>query len=328
MEVDNNVLNTPIPKGSAFHFGNKGISAKEMGLYGRVPEFLPVDNTPKTPQRPTTERQKDYDRFMEDGKFGAGGAFERSKVYDAPRADEAVFGAVLGNFNANAVFEDLNGNLVARISLESRQETVDKTKREMYIPGGSEGKRTIIDIAQEHDMPEADVRLQLKKGVKMEMRHTLDELKAIDIVKRNLFANPLHYNDVVMEEFPENSMGISAYEKYAASSHAIRMQRVLEDVNRLFGTAYYVDNSYPKRFEEVFVIKSAKVDADGIPVGNTKLVDFQEEQEKQGKMMSAVAGMYGMRSPADDGSPWREMTEPLPHDPYRSAIAGSSARNV
>lgn len=122
-------------------------------------------------------------------------------------------------------------------------------------------------------------------------------------------------------------MGVTAYEKYWASPNALRMQHVLEDVNRLFGTAYYVDNSYPKQFEEVFVIKSAKVTADGKPVVSKRLVNFQEEQDKNARMASAIAGMNGTNLSADDG-PWREMTEPLPHDPYRSAIAGSSARNV
>lgn len=329
MMVDNDIRNTPIPKGSAFHFGNKGITAKEMGLYGRVPEFLPVDNTPAARQRPTTERQKDYDRFMEDKKFGAEGPLERSKVYDAPRADGAVCSKVLESFNVNAIFEDLNGNLVAKISLESKQSIIDKAKHEEYIPGGLASRKSMKDIAAKHGIPIERLMKQLKKGIKVEMEHTTEEMIAVEIAKDHLMEDPAYYDKLETIEEPklENRMGVTAYEKYWASPNALRMQRVLEDVNKLFGTAYFVETAYPKQFEEVFVIKSGKVTAEGKPVGNTKLVDFQKAQEDQGRVTSAVAAMNGMRSPLDDGTPWREMTEPLPHDPYRSAIAGSSARN-
>jgi len=326
MEVDNHVYNTPIPNGSAFHFGNKGISAKEMGLYGRAPEFRAVDNTPSAPERPRTEWQKSYDGNMENL---VGGPLDRSVVYDAPRADGAVYGAMMKSFNVNAIFEDVNGNCVAKISLESKRSTIDRAKHEEYIPGGLASRKSMKDIADKHGVPIERLMKQLKKGIKVEMEHTTEEMIAVEIAKDHLMEDPSYYDKLKAIEEPklENSMGVTAYEKYWASPNALRMQHVLEDVNRLFGTAYYVDNSYPKQFEEVFVIKSAKVTADGKPVVSKRLVNFQEEQDKNARMASAIAGMNGTNLSADDG-PWREMTEPLPHDPYRSAIAGSSARNV
>jgi uncharacterized FAD-dependent dehydrogenase len=95
---------------------------------------------------------------------------------------------------------------------------------------------------------------------------------------------------------------------------------ILVDAHPHIGT-----NKLPQLIEEM---RKTILNKGGEVVFNTKLVDFQKAQEDQGRVTSAVAAMNGMRSPLDDGTPWREMTEPLPHDPYRSAIAGSSARNV
>jgi hypothetical protein len=150
----------------------------------------------------------------------------------------------------------------------------------------------------------------------------IDELQAIAVVKDNLMHDPFYYDEVMLsEEKFENSMGVSAYNPPNATPMEQRMDKVLKEVNKLFGTHYFVKTMYPERFEQVYVIESGRVNLDGSVVEMGKLVNFTEEEN----MRKAIVGMLGG---ADDGSPWREITEPLNVQPYRSAVVGKGYQNA
>lgn len=310
---------------SAFHLGGKAINAKEMALHEKPLGIVPVKNVPFEKKRETTEREKDYNRFFLDRKFGAGGEFTRSVVSEAPRADGVMYGSVMHHFNVNALFEDLNGNCVVKVSLKDKHIDGDKIKHEKYVPGGSSSRKALKDISELHGVPMDVMMDRLKKGIVAEMQNTTDELRAIGVVKENLTRDPAHYDGTVPKSRKfENSMGISAYTPPNASLLERRMQKVLDEVNNVFGTNYFVKTMYPEQFEQVYVIGSGKSNPDGSMVEQGKLVNFTEEENKRHIITRGINAINGV----DDGTPWRSMTEPLDVQPYRSAVVGTSHRNT
>lgn len=311
---------------SAFHLGGKVINAKEMALHEKPLGVIPVKNVPFEKKRETTEREKDFNRFFLDRKFGADGEFVKSVVMEAPRMDALMHGVVMHNFNVKAMFEDMNGDVVFKVSLKDKNVDDDRRKHEEYIPGGLASRKTLKDIAIHHDVPLETLFKQLKKGVKVEMEHTTDELIAIEIAKDHLMEDPVYYDKLEVIEKPqfENSMGVSAYSMPNASLFEKRMERILEEVNKVFGTYYFVKTMYPERFEQVYVITSGKLRPDGSRVGDTKMMNFTEEENKRHIITRGINAINGV----DDGTPWRSMTEPLDVQPYRSAVVGTSHRNA
>ena len=261
---------------SSFHLGGKPINAKEMGLESRVPEIKRYASSPKEKERETTEREKDYNAFMKNNKFGAGGAFVRSEVYDAPRMDAILYGSMMQNFNVNAMFEDANGDHVVRISLKGKNADADRAKHEEYIPGGLASRKSLKDISVHHDVPMDALLSQLKKGVKVEMEHTTDELIAIEIAKDHLMEDPIYYDKLETIEKPkfENSMGVSAYSKPNATILERQVAKELDNINKVFGTNYFVETTFPEQSEDTFIIRSGKVHEDGSPVVQGGLVNF------------------------------------------------------
>jgi len=307
---------------SPYHLGSKAISAKEMGLNGKTLNTVPVKNVPFERGRDMTEREKDYNRFFLNRKFGCDGEFQKSKTVESIRMDGVMYGTVMRHFNVKAMYEDVNGNCVIKVSLKGKNVDIDKVKHEKYIPGGRESKRRLVDIAKIHGVPMDELLDRMKNGVKVEMSSMIDELQAIAVVKDNLMHDPFYYDEVMLsEEKFENSMGVSAYNPPNATPMEQRMDKVLKEVNKLFGTHYFVKTMYPERFEQVYVIESGRVNLDGSVVEMGKLVNFTEEEN----MRKAIVGMLGG---ADDGSPWREITEPLNVQPYRSAVVGKGYQNA
>ncbi len=231
---------------SRFHLGGSAMNAKEMGIENKTPVIRPVVNEPRVPQRQRTERQKDYERFMEDKRFGAGGALERAKVEPAPRFDVLMCAWVLKNVNPKKIFEDLNGNFVVHTDKSGDPDN-------FWIKPWSEARMT---PTQE------------------------------------------------------------------------KMNEALKQVNDTFGTAYFIDITYPKNGEEIFVIKSGeREEASKKPVTYGQYLNFSEVIEKNERLLRAMEAMNGLDHMMSDKTPWRLMTEPIKPQQARVGIIGTSARN-
>lgn len=62
------------------------------------------------------------------------------------------------------------------------------------MKGGLADGKTIEDIAKKHDVEVSKIEAQIKKGKKVEMEHTDDESKAIEIAKDHLMEDPKYYD--------------------------------------------------------------------------------------------------------------------------------------
>jgi hypothetical protein len=210
---------------SSFHLGSKAISAKEMGLSDKKLRIDPVVNAPspeyyeRIGMSHRTEREKDYDRFMENRRYGADGKFVPSTVEPAPRMDIVLYGMMLKEFKVNKIFNDVHDNFVMHLASE------------------------------------------------------------------------------------RNSMGVSAYSKPNSSRNESKMAKVLNDINELFGTNYYVGISYLKENEEVFVVK-----AGGKDLTYGQFIDVDKLLADQKRRADQEA----------QGEPWRELTAPLDKVKVRS----------
>lgn len=105
---------------SSFHLGSKAITAKEMGLEDKHLQLRPVDNVPspehyaRIKANERTERQKDFDRFMEKS---VGGPLKRALVEKEPevKLGSIMCGAVMTEVKVNRIFKDLNDNHVFHV---------------------------------------------------------------------------------------------------------------------------------------------------------------------------------------------------------------------
>lgn len=237
---------------SRYHLGGRSISAREMGLEDRPLNLRPVSDLTSRAQdegiskRQKTEREKDYDRFMEDKRFGAGGPLQRALVEPAPRLDILMCGSVMKEVKVNKIFKDLNDNFVIH-----------------------------VDTAGDP-------------------------------------ANPL----------------LKPWDIGKATPTQSRMLEALKKVNETFGTMYFIDVSYLREAEEVFVVKSGKRElASKKPVTYGQYLDFREIVEQQQRILRAMEAVHGLGHLTSDNTPWRSITEPLNVKPARAAIIGTSARN-
>ena len=230
-----------------FFAGGKPFNAKEMGLADKRPVIRPVENKPFPKVRVRTEREKDFDKFMQHPKNGVGGSFEPSATLPAPRLDVLMCGSILKEVKVNRIFEDLNGNHVVH-----------------------------ADVSSEKD-----------------------------------------------------PSGISAWTEKNGTRTQAKVMEALDKVNKTFGTAYFIDVSYPKEREEIFVIKSGRIDKNsGKPVTYGQFLDFDEIIREHNMILHGMEAVRGLKSITADNTPWREITEPLKTEPYRMAIVAKSHRNV
>lgn len=327
---------------SQLYAGHKPFTGKDYDFPNKKPEIKPVNSVPSSEQYERikrsnrTEREKDFQRDLSDSLKSATHsrikgearmeeeAFIPSQTQAAPRLDVIMCGAVLLEFNVNKIFKDLNDSYVFHISLH------DKTSvaQEEYIPGGLASKMTLQDIADKHGVELRVLKLQLKKGVKVEMEHTDDELVALEIAMDHIVEDPKYYDKLARVEKNENNMGVSAYSKPNANKRELKMLAIMEKLNKVFGTMYYIDVSYPRENEDIFVIKSGKMDeSKNKPLSYGQFLDFDKVREQQEAMLRTYEAANGLRSITADNSPWREVTEPLNVEPVRSAVVGTSARN-
>lgn len=202
---------------SSFHAGSKPITAKELGVTQREFKMAPYRAPEKRFERPRTEREKEFEAFMEEE---VGGRLVRTVVQEAPRLDILMCGAILQEIKVNRIFSDINGNFVIHAaSIEGSQ------------------------------------------------------------------------------------MGISAYSRPHANSNEKKVSTALEKLNETFGTAYFVDVSYSKNSEDVFVIKCGRENtSDGKPLTYGQFMDFSKIIAEQQAALKAMGAF-------DDKEPWRCITE-------------------
>lgn len=62
------------------------------------------------------------------------------------------------------------------------------------IPGGLADDLSIEDIAKRHSVSVGEIEEQLEKGKRVEMEHTDDEEKAVEIAKDHLMEMPNYYD--------------------------------------------------------------------------------------------------------------------------------------
>lgn len=326
---------------SNFFLGKKPYTGKDFDYPNRKPELKPVDNTPSPEYYERIERGnrtenekrsvKDLSRILKSAtESSVKGAvrteeeeFIPSRVWSAPRLDIIMCGAVLLEFNVNKIFRDVHDNYVFHISLENK---LDERANE-YVPGGAGSREMLQGIADKNEIEIEELKKQLKKGMQLEMRHTKDELVALEVAMSRIMKEPMYYRNMAVHG--ENNMGISAYTRPNAKESELKMMSILENLNKVFGTMYYIDISYPKQSEDIFVIKSGKIDENSDkPLSYGQFLDFDKVRAEQEAILRVHEAMHGLSSIMNDNTPWREITEPLNEKPVRAAVVGSSAYNA
>ena len=68
------------------------------------------------------------------------------------------------------------------------------------IPGGKADKYSIQDIATKHGESLDNIVAQLKKGILIELEHTTDQTKALEIAMDHLIELPDYYDRLVKME--------------------------------------------------------------------------------------------------------------------------------
>jgi hypothetical protein len=326
---------------SNLFLGHKAYKGTDYEFPDRRPEIKQVNNVPseeyykrikesnKTPAE--KEFSKDLSSLLKQDVHSKVKGAQRneieewipSQVVSAPRLDTIMCGAVLLEFNVNKIFRDLNDNFVFHISTEPKLD--DRSQN--YLPGGKETRSLLDRLANDNQLSVDELKLQLKKGMQLEMRHTKDELVALEVAISRLMNDPTYYRNMALQG--ENSTGVSIYARPNAKKGEVKMMELLERLNKVFGTMYYIDTSYPKQDEDIFVIKSGKIDANtGKPLSVGQFLDFDKIKAEQEAILRTFEAANGLKSITADNTPWREITEPLDVKPVRSAIEGSSARNV
>lgn len=326
---------------SNFFLGKKAYKGSDFDFPNRKPELKPVKNIPsqdyyeRIKESNKTPREREYVQDLSSilkkaahSKIKGQNRMEVEKwmpstVISAPRLDTIMCGAILLEFNVNKIFRDVHDNYVFHISLEPKVDEKSKT----YVPGGAESRSMLENIALESEIDVEDLKKQLKKGMQLELRHTKDELVALEVAMSRIMKDPTYYNNMVVHW--ENNMGVSAYTRPNAKDSELKMMSVLEKLNEVFGTMYYIDISYPTKEEDVFVVKSGKIDeGKDKPLSYGQFMDFDKIRAEQEAILRTFEAVNGLRSIMSDNTPWREITEPLDVKPIRVAIVGRSARNA
>lgn len=119
----------------------------------------------------------------------------KQKGYDAitytspaPPAIREVVG--LYKENINEVTEDIKKSILGE---ENFNDVLDKPKKENEIKGGKADNLSITDIAKKHKVSVDKIKSQLIMGVKVEMEHTNDPKKALEIAMDHLTESPEYY---------------------------------------------------------------------------------------------------------------------------------------
>ena len=76
--------------------------------------------------------------------------------------------------------------------------------QEEKLEGGLADKKTIEDIAKKHKMDVQSIKKHLNDGMKVELEHTKDKLKAKEIAMDHLFEDPKYYNKLKKIETTES----------------------------------------------------------------------------------------------------------------------------
>ena len=89
-------------------------------------------------------------------------------------------------------------------SLDKKDESIQKSEQN-EIKGGKADHLSISDIANKHQVDIKVIKDQLSMGIKVEMEHTDDPNKAIEIAMDHLIESPEYYTKLQeMEESFEN----------------------------------------------------------------------------------------------------------------------------
>jgi hypothetical protein len=76
--------------------------------------------------------------------------------------------------------------------------------QEEKLEGGLADKKTVEDIAKKHKMDVQSINKHLKDGMKVELEHTKDKLKAKEIAMDHLFEDPKYYDKLKKIETKES----------------------------------------------------------------------------------------------------------------------------
>ena len=76
--------------------------------------------------------------------------------------------------------------------------------QEEKLEGGLADKKTVEDIAKKHKMDVQSIKKHLKDGMKVELEHTKDKLKAKEIAMDHLFEDPKYYDKLKKIETKES----------------------------------------------------------------------------------------------------------------------------
>lgn len=83
-------------------------------------------------------------------------------------------------------------------------ESITETNK---LKGGKADKLSVSDIANKFNVPISDIESQIKKGIGVEMEHTNDREKAIEIVMDHLSEFPDYYDRLIkMEKQAEKNL--------------------------------------------------------------------------------------------------------------------------
>ena len=78
---------------------------------------------------------------------------------------------------------------------DTKEDKVEKSEKNQ-IKGGLADHLSVKDIADKHKVDVSKIKEQLTKGVKVEMEHTDDPKKAVEIALDHLVESPIYYDEL------------------------------------------------------------------------------------------------------------------------------------
>lgn len=90
----------------------------------------------------------------------------------------------------------INGDEGQFASLSNNKEDKIEKSEQNELRGGKADNLSLKDIAQKHKVSIEEIKKQLKAGIKVEMEHTDDPKKAVEIALDHLVESPIYYDEL------------------------------------------------------------------------------------------------------------------------------------
>lgn len=108
--------------------------------------------------------------------------------------------------------------------------TEEKMNETEILKGGLADKMSIEDIAKKHKIDVKDLKKELDKGLKVEMEHTKNRDKAMEIAKDHLYEDPKYYSKLKKMETKEMT-GADSSGSFEAPFGGVRLKK--KQINKI-----------------------------------------------------------------------------------------------